>query len=236
MRLGSPGPPADAHMAPNPTEIVFRLPDAGCRVSPIFLPAFLATQNPSPSRLVSGEILSLECFLAGCLIYRKWLGEGSSQGRLVRRLLLHACGFLGYWKRNQLVAPWWNTRARYRGRWQHRCTVLKCCKSSFFPPVRQTAIAPRLPMPPLPLTGPFTDSNRTLLPRGDTHPSRRAYPPTHRPRRVRIENLFGGLQYASADAEEFQNRLTIEEDDPNAGIFTGRLAGGGTRAGIYGNQ
>jgi len=91
-------------------------------------------------------------------------------------------------------------------------------------------------MPALPLTDPFPDSNRTLTPRGDTHPGNPAYPPTLGHRRVWIPNLPGKLEFASSDAIELQVQFIIRPDDPNAGQFAGKLAGGGRRADIYGNK
>lgn len=62
------------------------------------------------------------------------------------------------------------------------------------------------------------------------------YPYHSTAHRWKITGLPGGLKYASADVEEFHTPIEIQADDPNAGGFVGRLAGGGRRAGIRGNQ
>ena len=103
-------------------------------------------------------------------------------------------------------------------------------------PSRQILLLCEPYMPALPLLDPSTDSNRTLTPRGGTHPGNPAYSPTHGRRRVWIPNLPEKLKFASSDTIEFQYRLIIRPDDPNAGQFAGRLAGGGRRADIYGNK
>ena len=85
-------------------------------------------------------------------------------------------------------------------------------------------------------TDPSTDSNRTLTPRGDIHPANPAYPPIRAPQRVWIDNLPEKLGFASSDAIEFPCQLTIRPNDPNAGLFAGRVAGGGRRPDIYGTK
>lgn len=62
------------------------------------------------------------------------------------------------------------------------------------------------------------------------------YPYNTNARRWKVSDLPGGLRYASADVKEFQGSFVIEADDPNAGGFAGRLAGGGRRTDIYGNK
>ena len=58
----------------------------------------------------------------------------------------------------------------------------------------------------------------------------------NRPQRWKINNLPGGLRYASADALEFLVTFEIQANDPNADGFAGRSAGGGRRVEIFGNM
>ena len=91
-------------------------------------------------------------------------------------------------------------------------------------------------------TQPFTDttSNRTLIfrPHRRFHIDRATgYPYNqYRAQRRTIDNLPCGFKYASADVPEFSGTLTIEANDSNADGFSGRLAGGGCRAEIFGNR
>ena len=82
-------------------------------------------------------------------------------------------------------------------------------------------------------------SNHTLVSRTRiaSDPVGAGYPYGTTVRRWKISGLFGGLRYAaSVDVEAFHGSFVIEADDPSANGFTGRLAGGGTRADIYGTR
>jgi len=102
------------------------------------------------------------------------------------------------------------------------------------PPSGQLLSLLALAMPVI--THPSTDSNRTLIPRAGHYSDNPSYPPNHGPRRVWISNLPFGLEYASSDTHEVRGSAIIQSDDPNAGTFAGRCAGGGRRDEIYGNR
>ena len=75
--------------------------------------------------------------------------------------------------------------------------------------------------------------SRTKVP---TNSGNSGYPYNQEVQREKISNLPGGFKYASSNLAEFQTPFVIRLDDPHAGIFAGRWAGGGTRLDICGNQ
>jgi hypothetical protein len=93
-------------------------------------------------------------------------------------------------------------------------------------------------MPPLFAPERFSTSNHTLSPRDrvcadSKHPS---HPYDPQARCEGINNLPGGLRFVSSDIDELLYSFIIRRDDPNAGGFVGRWAGGGRRLDIYGNR
>ena len=164
--------------------------------------------------------------------------------------------FSGFWEgdlqtHNLLVHCRWNAAMRYQGCWTARVSWIEPRPPPFFLPSRPTtvALAPAMVVRLFTLTallltlmalfftitGTCADSNHTLLARGRVN-ANLIYPFYPTSQRERISNLPGRFQYASAEIPECENSFVIRADDPNAGRFAGRRAGGGRRVDICGNK